>query len=113
VVWRELWEAVSYRGFLALAARYWRTGFAELWRDYNKKAFLASLKSFVPELVEYDLLPGPSGVRAQALGDDGKLVDDFVVHKSDRMMHVRNAPSPAATSSLAIARLIVDNWEEG
>lgn len=109
---RDLAEALTYRGFRRLAARYWKVGVAEMWRDVNKSAFLASLRRYVPELDVSDLLPGPSGVRAQALDDDGALVDDFVVHQEDGMLHVRNAPSPAATSSLAIGAMIADAWEE-
>lgn len=79
-------------------------------RDYWKPAFVAALQRYVPELRSDDLLPGPSGVRAQALGVDGSLVDDFVVQVSDsgRVVHVRNAPSPAATSSLAIGSMLAD-----
>ena len=74
--------------------------------------FVSDLQRFVPELNERDVLPGPSGIRAQALDRDGKLVDDFVVHRTERALHVRNAPSPAATSSLALARLIADEAEK-
>ena len=66
------------------------------------------MRRFVPELGIGDVLPGPSGIRAQALDRDGRLVDDFVVHRTERALHVRNAPSPAATSSLALAKLIAD-----
>ncbi len=110
---RDLLEALTYRGFQRLAARYWRAGLGEMWRDCSKRAFLASLQRYVPALGPDDLLPGPSGVRAQALDLDGKLVDDFVVDVQDRqVVHVRNAPSPAATSSLAIGRLIADKADE-
>jgi L-2-hydroxyglutarate oxidase LhgO len=110
---RELAEALAYRGFLRLAARYWRTGLEEMLRDYSKRLFLESLQRYVPELVIADLLPGPSGVRAQALDAAGNLVDDFVVNVQEgRIIHVRNAPSPAATSSLAIARLIADQADQ-
>jgi L-2-hydroxyglutarate oxidase LhgO len=109
----DLVEALTHRGFQKLAARYWRVGLAELWRDYSKRAFLASLQRYVPELRLDDLLPGPSGVRAQALDADGKLVDDFVVNvQDDQIIHIRNAPSPAATSSLAIARLVADQADQ-
>lgn len=107
----ELLETVRYPGFRALARRYWRTGLAELWRDLSRRAFLASLQRYVPELVEDDLLPGPSGVRAQALSPEGNLVDDFVLDRGPGVLHVRNAPSPAATSSLEIARMIADELE--
>ena len=72
----------------------------------------ATAARYVPELTADDLLPGWAGVRAQALGRDGKLVDDFVFSATDRALHVRNAPSPAATSSLAIGRHVADRAEE-
>lgn len=105
---RDLLEALTYRGFQALAGQYWRTGLAELYRDFSKSAFLKALQRYLPTLTEADLLAGPAGVRAQALSADGKLVDDFVIDGSENVMHVRNAPSPAATSSLAIARYVAD-----
>ncbi len=109
----ELVEALRYRGFQKLAAKYWRTGWDEMVRDYSKTAFLRSLQRYVPRLTAADLLPGPSGVRAQALGPDGQLVDDFVVNvQDDQIVHIRNAPSPAATSSLAIGRLVADKADE-
>jgi L-2-hydroxyglutarate oxidase LhgO len=109
---RDLWQAVSYAGFRRLALRYWRTGLEEMWRDFNKRAFLKSCQAYIPELTMADLLPGPSGVRAQALAPDGALVDDFIVDQSAGVLHVRNAPSPAATSSLAIAAMIADAVEK-
>jgi L-2-hydroxyglutarate oxidase len=109
---RELWESLRHRGFQRLARRYWRTGFAEMYRDFSKGAFLKALQRYIPVLRRDDLLPGPSGVRAQALDLNGTLVDDFVVDHQDGMLHVRNAPSPAATSSLAIADLIVERAEQ-
>jgi len=109
---RDLTEIVRYRGFRNLARRYWRTGIDELYRDFRKAAFLTALQRYMPELRMVDLLPGPSGVRAQALGEDGALVDDFVVNVEGGALHVRNAPSPAATSSLAIGALIVDTAEQ-
>ncbi len=110
---RDLQEAVTFRGFQRLARKYWKTGLAEMWRGVSKRAFLRSLQDYIPEVRAADMLPGPAGVRAQALGDDGALVDDFIVHRSGGMLHVRNAPSPAATSSLAIGRLIADEVEQG
>jgi len=109
---RDLTEIVRYGGFRTLARRYWRTGIDELYRDFRKAAFLKALQRYMPELRMADLLPGPSGVRAQALGEDGALVDDFVVNVEGGALHVRNAPSPAATSSLAIGALIVDTAEQ-
>ena len=93
--------------------RYWRTGAQEMWRDFSKRAFCASVQRYIPEVTMADMVPGPSGVRAQALDAQGRLIDDFVVEADGgRIMHVRNAPSPAATSSLAIARLVADAAEE-
>jgi (S)-2-hydroxyglutarate dehydrogenase len=109
---RDLAEALSYSGFQKLATKYWRMGLDEMVRDFSKAAFLRSLQKYVPELDMADLLPGPSGVRAQALGPDGQLVDDFVFNTQGRIVHVRNAPSPGATSSLAIGRLITDTADQ-
>ncbi|MGD9891195.1 MAG: L-2-hydroxyglutarate oxidase [Dehalococcoidia bacterium] len=105
---RDLAQTLGFRGFQRLARRYWRTGLAEMWRDVSKRAFLASLQAYIPTLTMADLLPGPSGVRAQALADDGTLVDDFIIDTARGVFHVRNAPSPAATSSLAIGTMIAD-----
>ena len=110
---RDLAEVIAFSGFRKLAAKYWKVGLAEMARDLSKKSFLASLREYVPELRASDLLPGPSGVRAQALAADGALVDDFVVDRTGNVLHVRNAPSPAATSSLAIAAMIADAVEQG
>jgi len=99
---RELAGVLTDRAFLRLASRYWRTGAAEMWRDWSKGAFLRQLQRYLPEIRRGQLIPGPSGVRAQALDPDGTLVDDFRLGQSARVLHVRNAPSPAATSSLGI-----------
>lgn len=112
VNFRDLKETLSFPGFRKLARRYWRTGGAEMYRDLSKRSFLKELQRYMPDLRPDDLLPGPSGVRAQALAPDGSLVDDFVVDRQEGALHVRNAPSPAATSSLAIAELIADAVEE-
>ena len=108
---RELAGTLGFPGFLRVASRYWRTGAGEMWRDYVRRAFVAALRRYVPEVTGNDLLPGPSGVRAQAVARDGSLVDDFLVTRTGRALHVRNAPSPAATSSLAIGALIADRAE--
>lgn len=107
---KDLAEVMQYGGFWKLAGKYWKMGAAEMYRDYNRAAYVGTLQKYMPELKEADLLPGPgpSGVRAQALAPDGKLVDDFLIVHGDRVAHVQNAPSPAATSSLVIARQIVD-----
>lgn len=109
---RDLWETVSTPGFWHLARRYWRTGVEETWRDLSKRAFIRALQRYVPALQPGDVMRGPAGVRAQAVGRDGNLLDDFVLSRGVRFLHVRNAPSPAATSALAIARLIADAAEE-
>jgi (S)-2-hydroxyglutarate dehydrogenase len=108
---RELRETLGYRGFRALARKYWRAGLAEATGEVSKRRFVAALRKLVPELRAGDVLPGPSGVRAQALSENGQLLDDFWFDETDTVTHVRNAPSPGATSSLAIAREIVDRVE--
>jgi 2-hydroxyglutarate dehydrogenase len=107
----DLGSSFSWPGTWRLMRRFWRTGLTEIRHAASKRAFVSELRRFVPELSAADVLPGPSGIRAQALDRDGKLVDDFVVHHTERALHVRNAPSPAATSSLALAKLIVDEAE--
>jgi len=108
---RELAGTLGYPGFWRVAGRFWRTGAGEMWRDYVRRAFVRALRRYVPEVRNDDLLPGPSGVRAQAVARDGSLVDDFLVTRNGRSLHVRNAPSPAATSSLAIGTLIAERAE--
>jgi 2-hydroxyglutarate dehydrogenase len=105
---RDLASNLTWPGTWRLVGRFWRTGLTELRGAASRRAFVAELRRFVPELEVSDVLPGPSGIRAQALDRDGRLVDDFVVHRTERAVHVRNAPSPAATSSLALAKLIAD-----
>ncbi len=104
----DMWEVLSFGGFWKMAAQYWQTGLAEMYRDYVKAAYIKELQRYMPELQAADLLPGPSGVRAQALTSDGRLVDDFLIQHGENVIHVQNAPSPAATSSLVIARMIFD-----
>jgi L-2-hydroxyglutarate oxidase len=103
---RDLFGTLLYPGFIRLASRYLGTGLAEMWRDWWKPAFVRELQRYVPEIKPEQLTFGPSGVRAQALNRDGTLVDDFVLAGSSRILHVHNAPSPAATSSLAIGRVL-------
>lgn len=105
----ELWDALTYPGFFKLAAKYWRTGAGEMYRDLVRGAYVAALQRYIPTLQPEDCVPGPSGVRAQAMAADGSLVDDFVFEGSEGIVHVRNAPSPAATSSLAIGKYIADD----
>ncbi len=104
----DLAEMASYGGFWRMAARYWRTGTGELVRSLSHAAFARSLQRLLPEIQPTDLLPGGSGVRAQAVDPDGTLADDFRFAEGERSLHVLSAPSPAATASLAIARSIVD-----
>jgi L-2-hydroxyglutarate oxidase LhgO len=107
----ELWDALTYPGFFTLAMKYWKTGAEEMYRDLVRSAYVQALQRYIPELQPDDCLPGPSGVRAQAMAADGSLVDDFVFEGTDGVVHVRNAPSPAATSSLAIGNYIADDAE--
>jgi len=102
----ELASTLAYPGFIRLAGRHLRTGVAEMWRDWWKPAFVKELQRYVPRIRADQLTFGPSGVRAQALARDGTLVDDFVLGGYGRVLHVRNAPSPGATSSLAIGRML-------
>jgi L-2-hydroxyglutarate oxidase len=109
---RDATSTFGYPGFWRFAARHFRTGAAEVWRDVSRRAFVRDIQRLVPAVTEADVHFGPSGIRAQALGRDGRLVDDFVFDGTSRVLHVVNAPSPAATSSLAIgahiARLALD-----
>ena len=105
---RDLAGMLLDRGFLRLAARHWRMGAVETWRDWSKRSFLAALRRYLPELRGDQLVFGPSGVRAQAIDPDGTLVDDFRLGGGRHVLHVRNAPSPAATASLAIGRELAE-----
>lgn len=107
----DLVDIFRSRGFRRFAMQHWRTGLDETRRDLSRRLFLESLQKFIPELQLSDLHPGPSGVRAQALSDDGELVDDFVFDREGGALHVRNAPSPAATSSLEVGGMIADEME--
>ncbi|HEU0088342.1 MAG TPA: L-2-hydroxyglutarate oxidase [Pseudonocardiaceae bacterium] len=103
---RDLGEVLGYRGFWQLARRHARTGATELARSLSRRAFAAALARLLPGITAADLVPAPAGVRAQAVGPDGALLDDFLVQAGPRQVHVLNAPSPAATSALEIARQI-------
>lgn len=103
---RDLRATLGYEGFWRLAARHWRSGAVEMWRDLSRRAFARSLQRYVPSMREEYLVGRSSGVRAQAVASDGALVDDFAITGEGRAVHVRNAPSPAATSSLAIGEVI-------
>ena len=104
----DLAEAVGSRGFRSLARANWRMGARELHGSLSKSAFAAEARRYVPELTAADLVPAAAGVRAQALGPDGSLLDDFRINELGPVTAVRNAPSPGATSSLAIAEHVVD-----
>lgn len=99
-------DMLGFPGFWRLAMTHWRMGAGEVWRDIARPAFANALRRYVPELRDDDLLAGPAGNRAQAVDVDGSLVDDFRISASGRCIHVRNAPSPGATSSLAIGEMI-------
>ena len=99
---KDMWDYLSYSGFWRMARKYWSTGFEEYYRSFFKSAFLKSLQRLVPDIKEDHIETSPAGVRAQALNSDGFLMDDFLIHNTNNMIHVINAPSPAATSSLSI-----------
>ena len=101
-------SSLTFPGFWRMARRNWRSGIGEWHRSLSKPAFVRALQRLLPEIRESDLIPGGSGVRAQAIKADGALVDDFLFVPSNKLLHVLNVPSPAATASLAVAREIVD-----
>ena len=108
---RDVLDSLRWPGLWRLGKRYWRTGLDETTRSLSKKRFLAGLRELVPDLPDDCLLPAHAGVRAQALRRDGLLVDDFYYQRGPRQVHVLNAPSPAATASLEIAKRIVDELD--
>jgi (S)-2-hydroxyglutarate dehydrogenase len=105
---RDILEMNLFPGFWKMAAKYYKMGFQEFRRSFSKELFVQSLQKLVPEILYDDIEVGGSGVRAQALEADGKLVDDFRIVEAEKMIHVLNAPSPAATASLSIGRTISD-----
>jgi (S)-2-hydroxyglutarate dehydrogenase len=110
---RDLASALAFPGFWRMGAKHWRSGLDEFHRSFSKPAFVRALQRLVPQVHMADLVPGGSGVRAQAVTRAGTLVDDFQFVPSDRMLHVLNVPSPAATASLVIGRTIVDTAADG
>ena len=104
----DLWKMVSFKGFWAMAGKYWQTGCGEYYRSLSKQAFVKALQQLLPEITTHDLVAGGSGVRAQAVSPNGALVDDFVIQQSRNAIHVLNAPSPGATASLAIGQAIAE-----
>ena len=105
---RDAWGTATFPGFWRLARRHWRTGAGEVHRAFHKAAFTRALRRLVPSLDPDDLEPAPSGVRAQAIERDGSLVDDFSIRHLDGIVHVLNAPSPAATASIPIGEAIAE-----
>lgn len=104
----DVMEFAAFPGFWIMAAKYWQTSLGEYYRSWSKAAFVRALQRLMPAMTSEDLIPGGSGVRAQALDRHGKLLDDFYFAYTEGMIHVCNVPSPAATASLAIGRYIVD-----
>jgi len=105
---RDAADMAAWPGLWRILRRHWRAGLGELWRDWIKEVYARDLARYVPEIRPRDLLPGPSGIRAQAVARDGSFVEDFAMVEQGPVLHVMNAPSPAATSAFAIAREIVD-----
>jgi L-2-hydroxyglutarate oxidase len=106
---RDLKETLTWPGFRVVARRYWRTGLGEYHRSLSKRAFVRALQTLVPAIDSDDLIPAPAGVRAQACDISGNLLDDFALRESPRVTHVCNAPSPAATASLAIGEYVASH----
>ncbi len=104
----ELVETLSWPGFQKVAAKYWKTGFGEMYRSFSKAAFTRALQKLIPDIREEDLEPGGAGVRAQACDREGGLLDDFMIVENKNAVHVCNAPSPAATSSLSIGETVAN-----
>jgi L-2-hydroxyglutarate oxidase LhgO len=111
--WPDVRDLVTWPGSWRLATRHWRTGVRELRGSLSIAAYLRDAQRYVPDLDRADVVRGRCGVRAQAVGRDGALLDDFCIHRGEGVLTVRNAPSPAATSSLAIAEHVVDRLWEG
>ncbi|MEO0248848.1 MAG: L-2-hydroxyglutarate oxidase, partial [candidate division WOR-3 bacterium] len=104
----DLCESVFYPGLWKIAGKYMKIGIGEMWRSFNKAAFVKALQRLVPDVTGDMLVPAPAGVRAQAISRDGKMVDDFVIQESERVVNVLNAPSPAATAALNIGKTIAE-----
>ena len=106
-----LCSTLTWPGTWRMARSFWRTGLTEMCFAARRRAFVEACAAYVPALKPSDVEAGPAGIRAQAVARDGKLLDDFAFADAPNALHVRNAPSPAATSSLAIARVIADRLE--
>ncbi|MFL1430981.1 MULTISPECIES: L-2-hydroxyglutarate oxidase [unclassified Nocardiopsis] len=109
----DLRDTLTWPGFWAMGLRHWRTGVAEVYGSFSKRAYMRAARRYIPGIGPGDVVRGGSGVRAQALDRDGSLVDDFRIHRVGPVTAVRNAPSPAATSALAIAEHIADTLDGG
>jgi len=105
---KEFFGSLLWPGFQKVMFKYWKTGLSEMYRSFSKKAFTKALQRLIPEVQEEHLVPAPAGVRAQACDRTGGLLDDFKIVHEKRAIHVINAPSPAATSSLSIGKTISD-----
>jgi len=108
---RHLRQTFAFPGFRKFAVRHWRFGMDEMTRSLSRRRFAASVKRLLPEIERSDLVPTQSGVRAQAVGTDGELIDDFAIRKVGHAVHVLNAPSPAATASLEIGKSIAERLD--
>lgn len=104
--WGDFAEIMTYPGFWKLVGKHWQEGFQEIVRSFSKAAFVRSLQELIPEVTADDIIPNPAGVRAQALKNDGALVEDFLIEEGNNSLQVLNAPSPAATASLEIGKAI-------
>ena len=104
---KDLLESITYPGFQKMAMKHWKMGWGEMWRSYNKGAFVKALKRLIPEIEASHLISAPAGIRAQAVSPEGGLVDDFLIQENKRIINVCNAPSPAATASLNIGSTIL------
>ena len=105
---KDLLESITYPGFQKMAIKHWKMGWGEMWRSYNKGAFVKALKRLIPEIEASHLISAPAGIRAQAVSPEGGLVDDFLIEENSRIINLCNAPSPAATASLNIGSTIVE-----
>jgi (S)-2-hydroxyglutarate dehydrogenase len=109
---KELFESITYPGFLHVARKYWMQGLNEFMRSISKRLFIKSLQRLIPEIDGENLIAAPSGIRAQAVGRNGELIDDFLFMEDERIIHVLNAPSPAATSAFNIGKTIAAKLSE-
>ena len=102
----EFFETLKFTGFQKLALKYWQMGLGEMWRSWYEPAFVKALQRLIPEITAEDLITAPAGVRAQAVTKDGSLVDDFLINETENILNICKAPSPAATASLNIGRIV-------